>query len=76
MIFNSLDIYTARKKLRLKGETASTSVFYTLWHSEVLILHFNRSKSEIESIFCQQELSSDDVEILKNIICDFYNEII
>jgi hypothetical protein len=73
MNFNSIDIYSASKKLRLRAETSTMSTFSTLWHSEVLVCHFNRSKGKIESVFCKQELSENDTLELQKIMCNFYN---
>jgi hypothetical protein len=70
---NDIDIHIAKKKLKLHNSSSIMSSLSTMWKGEVVCLTVCTLNYEIQNIFCLQSLDPDDVDVLNEIVNQFFN---
>lgn len=68
-----IDIHIAREKMQLKNQNACISFLNTVYKNEIIMCCFNNITHKVDSIFCTQDITKEDEEVINEIINDFLN---
>ena len=72
---SQIDIYVAKRKMRLKSSNYCLSFVSTLWKGEVVMCTFDNLQNKISSLFCVQEFDEESFTHLESVIREFVNDL-
>jgi len=72
---SDIDIYVAKRKMRLKNSNYCLSFISTLWKGEVVMCSFDNLQNKISSLFSIQTFDEESFLQLENVIKEFIDEL-